>query len=93
MIVVTRIQEKTLRDKLRKYAVLIDGKTQSYGATPGKHTIQTKPDWMKSNVLEFTVGGNQDLKFESYVDHTPAKILKIFSVINKRDYMRIRQVS
>lgn len=100
MIVVER--KSTIRDKFRKYKVMVDGEKvgkiaggekKSFDILPGQHTILTKLDGMKSNQLEFTLSEGQELVFESYVDVSPVKIAGLYKGSNLRTYMRIRQVS
>lgn len=65
-------REKQYADSLRKYKIFLDGKEvdtisrdeeKEFQINSGKHNIQLKIDWCKSNQIEFEINKNQKLNF------------------------------
>jgi hypothetical protein len=65
-------RESQYADSLRKYKIILDGKEFStisrneekvFQINPGKHNIQLKIGWCKSNPIEFEIKKNEKLKF------------------------------
>jgi hypothetical protein len=89
-------------DYLRKYKIVLDGKEldtlsrgeeKEFEINPGKHKIQLKIDWCKSNIIEFETKKNEKLKF---LCGSNLKGLKLFlgllyATIWRNEYLYIEQ--
>lgn len=87
MATLTISRESAFADRLRAYAVMLDGKkigdlgngeTKSFVIEPGQHTLALKIDWCGSPVLAFTASDNTVAFFRA---STNLKGIKIFFAI------------
>ena len=65
-------RDKQYADSIRNYKIFLDGEKiytisngeeKEFQIGPGKHSIQLKIDWCKSNQIEFEIKDNQKLNF------------------------------
>lgn len=87
MATLTLSRESAFTDRLRAYAVMLDGKkigdlrngeTKSFVIEPGPHTLELKIDWCGSPTLAFTASDNTVASFRA---STNLQGIKIFFAI------------
>ena len=100
MLTISR--DKTYRDKLRSYKIMIDGncydeikcgEIKNINLDPGNHTIYLKIDWCRSNKIEFTISENETVEFECGNSMNKWRILLAILYITffKNKYLWIRK--
>lgn len=87
-------------DRLRVYAVLVDGEragevargdTWSGKVEPGSHTVQLKLDWGVSDVVEVDVADGETVRIECFA-RNPLKALYT-STIGRKQYIGVRPLA
>lgn len=100
MLTISR--DKTYRDKLRSYKIMIDGncyeeikcgEIKNINLDPGNHTIYLKIDWCRSNKIDFTILENETVEFECGNPISKWRILSpiIYITFLKNKYLWIRK--
>ena len=91
-------------DRLRTYAILLDGKkignigngeTQTFSIAQGKHVISAKIDWCGSSTLDFTATEGASPSFRVGSNMRGIRILFSlwYVLIERNKYLRIEQTS
>jgi len=92
----TITRKSNMNAMLRDAAVLVDdqkvgvvgnGKSIELSIAPGKHTISTRIDWLKSTPLELTAVEGQRYSAELTLCNP---FLALFAVLGMRPYMELR---
>jgi len=94
-------RDRQYADSLRSYRVFLDDreigtvsrhKEKEFHISPGKHIIQLKIDWCKSNQLEFEIERDQVINFICGTNLKGLKILIgfIYVLIRAKNYLYIK---
>ncbi|HSW98337.1 MAG TPA: hypothetical protein VLF71_00710 [Candidatus Saccharimonadales bacterium] len=100
----TIIRDSGYADRLRKYKVVLDGivvgdisngETKSFDIAAGKHSLQLKVDWAKSNLLECTYKPGEDLKFTVTSPLRGINVVKsvFYATIFSNKYLKLEQIT
>ncbi len=72
MAVLKIARDSGYSDRLRAYRVILDGakigevrdgRTERFAIAPGQHTLSVKIDWCGSKTVDFTVAGDEEIRF------------------------------
>ncbi len=102
MLTITRLPSRA--DRLRSYNVNIDGttigsigpeETKSFKLEPGTHTLCVRIDWGRSNKVEFTMQGDEEIQFEcqSSLIGSRAWLAIFYALFLPHKYVRLWQVN
>ncbi|MES2018345.1 MAG: hypothetical protein V4484_17795 [Pseudomonadota bacterium] len=98
---IIRRQQASWQDRMRNYAVLIDGQKAAEIAngaevripvSAGSHVVQLKIDWCRSNALEIVVGENGETIVECGPNGTPILAL-LYITLWRGKYLWLKAVA